>query len=405
MKTIATADIVIFGGGIAGLWLLNRLRKETDLSVILLEAHALGGVQTFKSQGIIHGGMKYALQGAITNEAKAMADMPDVWKACLQGKGELDLSKVNVLSDHHYLWSPNKLTAKLTGFLASTTLNSKVSPLDKNEYPEVFQHPNFKGDVYSLDEMVLDIPALVRELVKVNQDVIYKIEPLSEDDLHFDEDGKLISTTVHLAGKSIQVSAQEFIFTAGAGNEVLVHKLKNKDLSMQRRPLHMVLVKLNSQHALYAHCLGIGTKPRLTITTHYTQDNEPVWYLGGAIAEEGVKRSKEEQIEVAKRELKNLFPWLDFSNAEYATFFIDRAEPKEVGGQKPLNAYWHALQNMIIGWPTKLALAPQLVENIITHLKKVDLQPQLRDTRELRSWPMPPLATPIWESAFCKNAS
>jgi glycerol-3-phosphate dehydrogenase len=78
MKKTAEADVVIFGGGIAGLWILNRLR-QAGLSAILFESGALGGGQTHKSQGIIHGGLKYALQGVLTQDAAAMSDMPTLF--------------------------------------------------------------------------------------------------------------------------------------------------------------------------------------------------------------------------------------------------------------------------------------------------------------------------------------
>ena len=154
-QTKAAADMVIFGGGIAGLWVLNRLR-QLGFSAILFEPVALGGGQTNKAQGIIHGGMKYALQGVFTSEANAMAAMPERWKACLKGKGDIDLSSVPVLSKKQYLWSQGKLTAKLTGFLAGVSLASKVKSLKKNQYPTVFQHPEFKGQVFALDELVVD---------------------------------------------------------------------------------------------------------------------------------------------------------------------------------------------------------------------------------------------------------
>ena len=227
MKKIAAADIVIFGGGIAGLWLLNRLRKS-GFSAILFESGALGGGQTHKAQGIIHGGMKYALQGVLTQEARVMADMPAHWRQCLEGKGEIDLSGVPVLSGQHYLWSPTKFASKLTGFLAGAALTSKVEPILKKNYPAVFQNPAFKGEVFSLDEIVIDVPVLVRELMKANQDAVFKIEPLCDEELKFDEHGKLVSATVYMSGKSVEISAQQFIFTAGAGNEVIIKRLKHK---------------------------------------------------------------------------------------------------------------------------------------------------------------------------------
>jgi hypothetical protein len=61
---------------------------------------------------------------------------------------------------------------------------------------------------------------------------------------------------------------------------------------MQRRPLHMIIAKGPSLKPLYAHCLGGGTKPRITVTTHPAADGKWVWYLGGDIAEaDGVARS------------------------------------------------------------------------------------------------------------------
>ena len=50
---------------------------------------SLGGEQTIKSQGIIHGGAKYALHGALTGASEAIADMPRRWREALAGDGEL----------------------------------------------------------------------------------------------------------------------------------------------------------------------------------------------------------------------------------------------------------------------------------------------------------------------------
>ncbi len=404
MKKVAAADIVIFGGGIAGLWLLNRLRAS-GLSVILFESGALGGGQTHKSQGIIHGGMKYALQGMLTKDAQAVADMPTIWNQCLQGHGEIDLSGVPVLSEQQYLWSPHKFTSKLTGFLAGAALTSRVKALPKDKYPTVFQHSHFKGDVFSLDEIVIDVPSLIRELVKANQDAIFKIEPLCDEELKFDDQGKLVSATVYMSGKSVEVQAQQFIFTAGAGNEIVIRKLKHPDIAMQRRPLHMVLVKAPFDYSLYAHCLGFGPRPRITITTHHTQEGSTIWYLGGQIAEDGVGRDSQTQIKAAREELNSLFPWLNFSDAEFVAFMVDRAEPLQKSGLKPESSFTKIVGNMTIAWPTKLALAPKLAEEIIQQLHAAQLPPQFFDTRELRSWPMPPLARPIWEDMFCKNVA
>lgn len=402
MKKTAAADIVIFGGGIAGLWLLNRLRK-TGLSAILFESGYLGGGQTHKAQGIIHGGTKYALQGVLTQEAKAINEMPQIWRQCLAGIGEVDLSGVQVLSTQHCIWAPNKFTSKLAGFFASAALTSKVAPLTHDDYPAVFKHPDFKGEIFSVDEIVIDVPGLVRELAKHNQDAIFKIE--SSQELKINAQGQLESVTVHFSGQAVEIKAQQFIFTAGAGNDLIIQKLNTSEIAMQRRPLHMVMVKTPFSLPLYAHCLGLGTRPRITFTTHFMQDGSTIWYLGGGLAEDGVGRDQEIQIKATRKELAQLFPWLNFHHADFATLMIDRAEPEQKGGLKPDTAYVKKIANMTIAWPTKMVLAPKLAHEVIREMQNAQVRPSLFDIRELRAWPMPPLARPIWEEAFCKSVA
>lgn len=400
MKNVAEADVVIVGGGIAGLWLLNRLR-QLGYSAILLEAKSLGGGQTHKSQGIIHGGMKYALQGSLTNATTSISDMPKVWEECLQGKGILDLSRVPILSDQQYLWSTDAIASKITGFFASVMLKNQIEKLPKENFPDIFKHENFKGSVYSLKEIVIDVNVLVRELVKPNQDAIFKIDALKENHLHFDENNRLTSIEIQAKPNDpIQIKAQQFIFTAGSGNEILLNKLAHQEMKMQLRPLQMVMVKTDFPYPVYAHCLGLGSTPRVTITTHQSHDGKTIWYLGGQLAEEGVQRTVEEQIQFTRQELKDLFPWLDFSNAEITTFFVNRAEALQSNGQRPDSCYTKKCENIIVAWPTKLAFAPKLAEEIIQQLQEAEVTHNHTDIRELRAWPLPSFAKPIWDELF-----
>jgi len=398
-------DVVIVGGGIAGLWLLTKIR-QAGFTAILLESGALGSGQTYKSQGIIHGGLKYALQGAITQEACVMADMPARWRASLAGSGDIDLSDVRVLSQAQHLFAPNKFTAKLAGFFASKSLTSAVHHLNKENIPLIFQHAAFKGDVYALDEMVLDVPSLILSLVKRNQDVIFKVEPISCDEMHVDCEHNLKTLTIYQNGKALNVHAKQYIFAAGSGNETMVKKWNDPVVAMQRRPLHMVLLKMPMLPTLYAHCLGFGARPRMTITTHFTQNGESIWYVGGALAEEGVTRSPASQIAAAEKEMQAVFPWINFSNAEWATVRVDRAEPKVASGLKPEGSYLKHRNNQLLVWPTKLALAPKLADDVLMHLKTMQFTHEWCDVRALRTWPMPSLSKPVWEEAFsCKSVA
>ena len=157
-------DVAIVGGGIAGLWLLNLLRGR-GYSAVLIERRAFGDGQTIYSQGMIHGGLKYALSGALNTASEAVAAMPERWRACLSGSGEVDLRGVHTSSKACHLWSPDEsMLARLGGFLASKALRGRVRRLDAREYPSPFDASGFDGAVYELDELVLDVPSLLARL-------------------------------------------------------------------------------------------------------------------------------------------------------------------------------------------------------------------------------------------------
>jgi glycerol-3-phosphate dehydrogenase len=399
-KTIC-ADVAIFGGGIAGLWLLNRLRT-LNYQALLLETNKLGNGQTINSQGIIHGGIKFALTGFLTGSANAVEAMPKRWKNCLEGNGEIDLRSVKILSNDQLLWSTGSLHSEIASFFASKALNSRVQKLSHDQYPPVLQNTAFKGHVYRLEEIVLDTSSLIHALAKPHQNCIFKIDPIEEYKFLFQPNNPqyILSFKSHSGKTRFNLEAKRYIFTAGEGNEQLASLLPNSP-AMQRRPLQMVLVKFNTRYTFFAHCIDHGTNPRITITTHFTQDGKTVWYLGGQLAEEGVQRTSTQQIEVAKKELKTLLPWLDLTGSEWASFFINRSESKQPDGKRPDTVFTQAIGNTIIGWPTKLALSPLLADECITLLKKQSFLPSATSLEPLLAeLDSPQIAPAPWEALF-----
>jgi len=386
---VVKTDIVIVGGGIAGLWIYNKV-KALGYSAILLESKELGSGQTSKSQGIIHGGMKYALGGNYTAAAKAAASMPERWLNCLFAKGDIDLSKVPILSNEQYLWAEATLTAKLTGIVANIALKSKIKQLGKDEFPKIFQDKNFKGIVSSLNEIVIDVNKLIQELSNKYPKNIYKAD--NTNILQNNNDEVLLE--VSNSTFSTKIKTQKVIFTAGNGNQEFLEKINNNNTKMQQRPLHMALVKHDFADPLFAHLLGLNSTPKITITTHKAKDGKTIWYIGGQIAEDGVNKTANEQIEITKKELKNYFSWLDFSSARFATFKINRAENFEGDGKKPDSYFIDETNNCIIAWPTKLAFTPMLADSII---KKLTIKPSENDLSELEAFNKPIIATPIWD--------
>ena len=387
MPSVISTDVLIVGAGVAGLWLNARLRRQ-GFSTVLVESASLGGGQSLKSQGIIHGGAKYALHGALSGASEAIADMPRRWREALDGKGELDISGVRLLSDAHYLWSPGTIAGNLTSFFASKAVRGRVDQVKGEQLPPALQHPKFKGKVYRLAELVVDVPSLINRLAELAGDSLLagkQIEPLYEGD-------ELIGLRVD----GTDIHAQRIVLSAGGGNADLLKAVGISQPQMQRRPLHMVLVKGPTLKPLYAHCLGGGTKPRITVTTHPAADGQWVWYLGGDLAEaDGVAREPEAQIAVARKELEALLPWVDLSQAQWATLRVDRAEPAQSGLVRPDNAFLDSQKRLMVGWPTKLALAPDFADRVLSVLSREGIHPTPQPA--LANVPKPPVAVPVWD--------
>ena len=344
-------DAIILGGGLAGLWLLGLLRNQ-GFEAILLEKEGLGSGQTFASQGMIHGGVKYSLAGAMTGASESIADMPSRWRSCLEGTDSVNLKGVSVLSDAYYMFSDARLSSKLTAFFASKAIEGRVMSVPAPDYPEVFQSPFFGGVLYKLKDLVLDTSSLITHLHNQFKDYIF------EGNVRFEHTNGRVT---HLQLDSgLTLSAETYVLAAGKGNGDLIFDL-GLEVPMQLRPLHQVVVKGKNLPDLFAHAVTLRSsdKPRITFTTHTTEDTK-AWYLGGQLAESGVARNEAEQIEFAKKELAAIMSWMDYSECEFSTFRVDRAEAGGETQLRPDTPYVRRHENVVVCWPTKLTLAPMM---------------------------------------------
>ena len=387
MATAVSVDVLIVGGGIAGLWTLARL-KQAGYKAVLLESEALGAGQTRFAQGIIHGGTKYALTGKLTASSEAVADMPALWRDCNNGKGILDLSKATLLSEAHYLWSTSSITSRVSGFFASKVMRARTNELDKNTRPELFKHADFKGQIYALDEPVFDAMSVIRAIA---EPVIGSILAIKDSSIKYDND---ILSVQSQDGQDYEFNFEKIVLTAGQGNEALLSALDLQQPEMQLRPLKMVMLRGGLSDMVFAHCMGGSVNPRITITSNRDEQGEVVWYLGGQLAEDGVNRSDAEQIQQAKAELAELIPWLDQSSMHWATLDIDRAEVKKPGTKRPDTFFVEQRDKVITAWPTKMALSPLMAERILEVINDENIS--CVDDAELPAWLKPDYASLPW---------
>lgn len=390
-------DVVIFGGGIAGLWTLARLTSRGYATVLVIEPGAkygLGGRQTLASQGIIHGGVKYALGGAASRASRAIAAMPELWQACLSGRGpqhEPDLSAATILSPRQHLWSTGTLGSRLVGLAASKAIRTPVRKLDEADRPVGLRAVDgARGvDVYEVDEPVLDPWSVVESLVRTRSAVIGPYE-------HARRLGEAFEVRIQ-GGATL--SAQAAVLCAGEGNARLLGMLAEDAAGtpvQQTRPLHMVYVRGGVGEGgrtlpeLFGHGLSGLTsadKPRVTVTTGEDELGRVVWNVGGLVAETGVERSRREQVEHAKKELAACLGWISQDGLEFATARWNRAEGVPAGsggggGVRPDKPIVSAFGRAIAAWPTKLAFAPEMAKRVDDALVAAGVEPAGRRVGE-----------------------
>lgn len=386
-------DVLIFGGGVAGLWLLDELRR-TGYSALLAEAHALGSFQTIASQGIIHGGLKYMFDGNLTPSAAVISEMPALWRSCIAGDGEPNLTGTTVLSDCCYIWGTGSFKSRIFLTGSAMALRTRPMPVEPPDYPDSIR--NVPGKVLRVGEQVIDPTSLVQVLARRNAGHILHTDPQQPPQFHRLGDRITDATLApHPLTQipQLQVRPRTLVLTAGRANATLRTHAGLSAGSMQLRPLHMAMVR-GRLPRLFGHCIGYP-RPRITVTTNLDVQGRTIWQIGGQIAEDGVNMDEPTFRAHARKELLACIPNLDLREAEFSSYRVDRAEAATATGQKPDDV--HVIQdgNLLTSFPTKLALAPRLARRILQYL------PQPQSTTPHPGFPdvsLPPVALPPWET-------
>jgi hypothetical protein len=382
-------DVLIFGGGAAGLWCLDRFRSA-GYTGLLLESRALGFGQTIQAQGIIHGGGKYALRSVRDFAAvRAIREMPGRWRECISGMCQPDLTGTKILSDRCYLWLPRgSPLARMQswGFVPMLAKSGLLSTPPVKVAP-----PNWPAAladsalaVYALAEPVISTGTLLEKFLRRNQNYIRCYD----------------STALQFSAETVAVSGVRFapramVFCAGTGNEALLRQAGITSELMQRRPLGMLLLK-GPLPQLFGHCI-VGGKTHLTVTT----PAPGIWQVGGEIAE---RLADEENFAQARRigmrEIRRWIPGVDFSRIKIAFHRATRAEAQTSDQRRPSGVHAsYVAPRTIAAWPTKLSLVPVLAEEVFQMATEQLKRPAANNEFDLDQWPQPAVAPYPWEEA------
>ena len=350
MPPSPTCQVLITGAGIAGLWTLRRL-LSAGYDAFLLEESAIGSGQTLGAQGILHGGVKYGLDGS----SRAIADMlraqPPRWLDALAGKTEPDLSAARINSPCQHLWAADSWLARVGATVGSRAMQGEVKRLEPSDWPTALREGGHRGSVYELAETVVDVRSVCSALA---EPVRHRILTAPIDAIET-ENGRVTA----LRSGAHTLTASAYLFMAATGNEAAATALGMGPHATQRRPLRMVMVR-GRLPQLFGHCVTVSPKPIVTITSHPMED-ETVWYLGGGIAEDAASLPETDAIQLATHTMARVFPAMNWQNLQWATWQVDRAEP-HAASRLPDGPALRTAANAAVGWPSKLVYAPALAD-------------------------------------------
>jgi hypothetical protein len=397
-------DVAIFGGGCAGLWLLDDLRRR-GLRVLLLEAGDLGSGQTASAQGILHGGLKYSLAGLLSSSARMVREMPAVWEQSLFGQSEPDLSGVRSRAAWCYLWRGQSLKSWTSLLAAVTALQVKPTPLDESAIPAPLTA--CPRPLYRLDERVIDPLSFLEVLAQRNRGLLWQID--ARDGLAFEREAASSTPSIQLrhplTKTIVLLSPRSIVLAAGEGNAGLREQLGLPSDLMQRRPLRVALVR-GELPALNGHCVD-GAKTRVTITSDVDSAGRCVWQLGGHISEVGIGLPRDEFLKLATSELAAVLPGWRMPSLEWAEFSVDRAERSTSDGLMPGDVQILRDGNVLTVWPTKLVMAPLLSRRLLD-LLEVSASASTSDwlgTLAKHDWPAPRVALAPWQRELTWTAA
>ena len=381
MNPSLQCDVVVIGGGIGGLWAHNRLLKAGYRS-ILLEARALGSGQTLASQGFVQAGLNRPPGSGAARAAEIIGAMPGRWAACLAGRGELDLSGARLATRQAWLWSSDRQLGDHGNLLTSQLLRGRARRLPRQQFPDLLRNPAFRGVVYALDDLIIDVPSTLRALRELAGNTVFAFEAQREH---------VQAQRFPLPEGLLETDA--VVLAAGAANAGL------SDVPMRRmvsQPVWIEWPRGQCPGALWGHSItGVQAhEPRLTIGTHHHEGRD-FWYLGGALATRGGNRSEQEQIDAAIREVGTALPWVKVPRTAVFTRPIETAIG-DAGGAHPEEPMVVGTGQTLTCWSTRLALAPAMADAVIATLPLAAPQPGQRKARLNLDSPAPGIAARPW---------
>lgn len=358
-------DALIIGGGATGLMLLNYLTRSR-MSAILVENTALGTGQTVASQGILHTGWKYLLDGAIADGVEELRNEGEITRREMQYEG--------VPYRRGFLMWGYDEAARHRMERACRRMRAEW------EYPEEPPGSYFGRlpCILNTGETVIDPVDLIRAIAAKHKRRIWHGHAVV---------GNRARVVNSDTGHDIEIDARQRIWCCGEG-------LKQAGIEVQLRPLCMGLMR-GDLPRVNGHFIGGGTGPSLTITSHKHSNGQTVWQLGGALANTAMRKRNGhgDELYLFASAVRLALPRLETAGVEWSSYLVNRVELPRSEWAADVQVVRTGPQD-IVAVPTKLALLSKLCRVVQKEIAGLSC-----GASDIPSWPSPPVASPPWETA------
>ncbi len=367
-------DVAIFGAGISGLLLCDRLARA-GADVVLVEQFGPGGGQTGHSQGILHNGFRYRCQNAPRIALSTLLrEASDLWSNdTLFSTGEL--GGVPLLSSTMVYWARASSEGHANLKRELRAEDRSVVEISPAETLGLSREESDPYAAYRIKEEVLDIPRLVSRLAeRLSERLIladWCVGNTVSAQFTRNRLASVICGSRKARSESFHLHAKCFVFCAGSGNAAAAHSLIRSESTenlQQARPLVMS-VMTEPMGDLFGHFIRNDGRASVTVTTHSTPQGR-FWYIGGDVAKEllDVPINQRARVLVSRCADAGL-PIVSPNRIRFVE--TARFERTSHDGRLPDGPTILRENNCIIAWPTKLVLAPLLLKELAVSVENI----------------------------------
>lgn len=380
-----SADVLIVGGGIQGLWILKRIqdwnkqhaRSHAPLNAILVEHRQLGSAQSGHSHGFLHSGYTYKQQ-ALAERISATRAIWDEWLQQNPVPHERDLAiygfdSAPEATRYEEIWKSSGLAPE------------SVRPRD---LPDVLRDGSVVN-AYRTQEFAMDCRWLVQQLAKPLENHISRINLVESIHVsnHTEFSPQISSIDLEISDAcTLKVRVGVLVLAAGWGNQQLLdlaasgrRQLRSRVADQQQLRLsHMLLIEGPSD--LLPPFTGIFPNRDGVFVVSRRLKDTTIWMVSD--------HRSEALIEPANLLDDDAGPWLprlllnlrdlapsvfkDFDRFRWAVYSAAKAEPRAHGAlPEQMAIEQFGFKNLFTVWPVKFSLAPHHAEKLVESIHEV----------------------------------